>query len=74
MHPLIDDISSLSESELIEKVADLSKKYWQTTNPDLRTQVGTIIEMYKIELRVRQEKEKNKEKDDNDLDNLIKIS
>jgi hypothetical protein len=59
-----------------EKVAELSKKYWQTRNPEVQMQIGTALNQFKEELYIRKQKEMNKPVDDGDnsLDKLIKVS
>ena len=74
-NPLVDSFSKLSDSEVEDKIIELSRKYVQSYNPQLQMQVGTILEMYKEELRARRAKA-NMPSDDgeNSLDNLINIS
>ena len=76
LHPFSEDTKDLTVSELKEKLSDLSKKYFQTHNPQVKEQIGTFIEFYKQEILIkeqnlRQEEQKN---GDLDLDNLIKVS
>ena len=76
IHPLIDDLSDLSDTELQEKIADLSKKYWLNNNPSVQSQILLVLEQHKEEQRVRiqQSQQQNQDSDENDLDNLINIS
>jgi hypothetical protein len=74
---LVDDFSILSDTEVEDKITELSKKYWQTTNPQLQQQIAVVLEMFKEEGRARRAKQKlvQQESDDNNsLDNLIKIN
>lgn len=74
-NPLIDNFSDLSDSDLDNKITDLSRKYWQTRNPQVQEQIATILEMLKQESRLRREKSFQKQQDeDNGLDNLINVS
>ena len=75
-NPFVNDLNELSDQELENKTIELSKKYWQTQNPDVRVQIQTVLNMYREELKVRraQEKVKNKDNDDNSIDNHINIS
>jgi hypothetical protein len=75
-NPLVHDLSDLSEQELEDKTIELSKKFWQTQNLDVRSQITAILDMYREELKARRAKEKIKsqDNDDNSLDNLINIS
>ena len=75
IHPFSEDTADLSVNELHDKVAELSKKYFQTQNPQVREQIQTFIEFYKQEVRIKEEKQKQEEQNgDLDLDNLIKVS
>ena len=66
----------LSENELLKNIDSLSKKYWQTNNPDVRMQISVTLDMFKEELKTKM-RQKDQKQDDNgnkDLDNLIKIN
>ena len=75
-HPLYDDAKNLTENELSEKIALLSRKYWQTSNSEVKSQILLILDDLKEEQRSRIQKSmQNSLDDDNkDLDNLINIS
>lgn len=71
-HPLIQDISSLSEAELTEKINDLNKKYsiaQRSGNAHLCNQIVMAIETY----RNKRQELYNKMKDSG-LDDKIDIS
>ena len=76
--PLVDGFSQLSDSEVENKVTELSRKYFQSNNNlALQQQVGAVLHMFQEEARARRAKiktENNKEDGDNSLDNLINIS
>jgi hypothetical protein len=75
IHPFSEDTADMTVSDIHEKLADLSKKYFQTQNPQVREQIQTFIEFYKQEVRIKEEKQKQEEQNgDLDLDNLIKVS
>ena len=76
LHPFSEDTKDLTVSELQEKLSDLSKKYFQTHNPQVKEQIGTFIEFYKQEILIKEQKlrKKKKKNGDLDLDNLIKVS
>ena len=75
MHPLIDNYKDLTDSELNEKIADLSHKYWKTKNPAIQSQMVMILDELREEQRMRiQNSQLNSGSDNNDLDNLINIS
>ena len=78
-HPFQEDTSEMSVAQLHEKIADLTKKYFRTNNPQVQEQISTFIEYYKQEARVKEakeilEQEKNQQNGDLDLDKLINIS
>lgn len=73
-NPLIDNLDSLKEQELEEKILDLSKRYhaaMRLGKADLLTQIQTILIMYKEE-RSRRYSIKKTQLDD-DLDQLINV-
>tara|TARA_X000000368_G_scaffold414925_1_gene405692 strand:- start:1194 stop:1424 length:231 start_codon:yes stop_codon:yes gene_type:complete len=75
IHPFSEDTADLSVNELHDKVAELSKKYFQTQNPQVKEQISTFIEFYKQEARIKEEKQRQEEQNGNlDLDNLINVS
>jgi len=75
MHPLAEDFSQLKDSEIEEKLQELSKKFYQTHNPAVQRQISLFIELYQEEIRSRraklwQQKYQNRDKE---LDKLIKV-
>lgn len=76
IHPFVNDISTLKDTELETKIQEISKKYWMTNNINVRDQMSSILEMYQEELRDRRIKliQKQYEGRDKDLDKLIKIN
>ena len=76
MHPLIDDFSDLTDTELNEKISELSQKYWKTRNSSVQIQMTMILDQLKEEqrLRIQKSQQQNQDSDENDLDNLINIS
>ena len=76
MHPLIDDFSDLTDTELNDKISELSQKYWKTRNPSVQIQMTMILDQLKEEqrLRIQKSQQQNQDSDGNDLDNLINIS
>lgn len=76
MHPLVDDLNNLKDSELESRIQDLSKKYFQARNPSVQYQITMILDMYRAELSARQAKTLQQEyqKRDQDLDSLINVS
>ena len=75
-HPLLENLTVLSEADLQDRLSSISTKYWQTQNPDVRSQMMVIIDELKYELRLRSSKpvENSEDNGNNSLDNLINIS
>ncbi len=74
-HPLQQDLSNLSDSEVENKLQELSRKYFAAQrmgNRDLLTQVSTFVNIYRNELS-RRYMTKNKGDLDQDLDQLINV-
>ena len=73
---LVKDFAELTDTQVEEKVIELGRKYWMTSNPDLRVQISNVLEMYKEEARARRARafQKSQQDDDKGLDNLINIS
>lgn len=74
-NPLVDDFSALNDSEIEEKISELGRKFFQSHNPHVQTQIATLLEMYKEEMRSRRAKQylQNLENNNSDLDSLIKV-
>lgn len=75
MHPLAGDLSEFKDSELESKVQDLTKKYFQTANMDIRMQIASLLENYNVELATRRQAQLQKMMDgrDKSLDKLIRV-
>jgi hypothetical protein len=75
MHPLIANLEELKDSEIDSKINDLTKKYFQTMNPELKQQISMALDSYKNEQSVRRQAEWQKMVDNRDknLDKLINI-
>ena len=52
-HPLGEDTSVMSDEQLQEKISVLTKKYFQTRNPEAKSQITLMLDMYKLESRDR---------------------
>ena len=79
LHPFQEDASEMTVAQLYDKVADLTKKYFQANNPQVKEQISTFIEYYKQEALIKEakeklEREKNQQNGYLDLDKLINIS
>lgn len=75
-NPLVQSMEDLSDSEISDKIADLSKRYFQTRNPQAQQQIAVFLDMFREEqtMRMYRLQEQNKNSDDPDLDNLININ
>lgn len=73
-NPLVDSFDHLTDAEVEEKIRELSRKFFQSHNPQLQSQVAAILEMYREELRARMARQKLDVDTDSELDNLINIS
>jgi hypothetical protein len=70
---ILGNLSDLSEKEILEKIDDLSRKYFIAgANQQLQEQIASAIDLFKIELEERKFKNKP-DQGNNDLDNLINI-
>jgi len=79
-HPLLPNLSEVKQSELEEKISDLTRKYWiaaKSGDGYLCEQVLTVIEAYKTELQNRNQaalKAASEKSGNSGLDDLIKIN
>ncbi len=74
-NPLVDSFSELTDTEVENKILELTKKYYQTHNPNLQMQIANILDMYRSEAQVRRANAlKSQQNDDNGLDSLINVS
>jgi hypothetical protein len=75
-HPLEEDLSKLTDSEVEQRVQDLSRKYFAAQRlgkPELLTQIATFVTIYREEMSKRY-REKTKNELDGDLDQLINVN
>lgn len=74
MHPLVENLDMFKTAEIEAKIAELSKKYFLTRNPDLQFQIGSVLDTYRAELVKRRNDDWKKSQESNKgLDKLIKI-
>lgn len=74
IHPIVEDLETIDDNVLEEKILDLTKKYFTAQRlgkPELLTQIQTIITIYKEERLRRHLTKKNDF--DKDLDQLINV-
>jgi hypothetical protein len=76
MHPLVTNLDKLKDSELETKINDLTRRYFQTYNPDLQVQISMVLDTYREEMSKRRSAEWQKISDNRnkDLDKLINVS
>jgi hypothetical protein len=75
MHPLAEDFSQLKDTEIETRVSELSKKYWQSSNPSIQSQISLFLDLYNEELRSRRAKmwQQQYQNRDKGLDKLINV-
>ena len=79
-NPLINNFNELTDSEIDGKISELSRKYFQTTNPQVQQQIAVAIDMFKEEALLRRatayqrQVQQSQENGESGLDNLINIS
>ena len=74
-HPLETNLQDLKDSELEEKIQELTKKYHSAARlgyADLLTQLSTFLTIYKEEMS-RRNRERFKNDGNGDLDQLINV-
>jgi hypothetical protein len=74
-HPLEEDLSEMTTSEVELKLSELNKKYYQASrlgNNQLLTQLQTFVTIYRTERRQRAIQAKFDEQE-KDLDQLINV-
>jgi flagellin-specific chaperone FliS len=75
MHPLSDNLSTLKDNELENKIQELTRKYFMTSNYEVQRQITMLLDLHKQELAQRQSKmwQNQFEKRNKDLDKLINV-
>ena len=75
MHPTLEDITSLSDPQIEQKIQKLNSVYFITENENVRHQIILLLDAYKLELEERRAHAKLKQQDQNNgIDSLIKVS
>ena len=49
-HPLLSDISSLTDEQIVEKINSLTQKWFQTRNPDAQHQKNAFRIFYFLDM------------------------
>lgn len=75
-NPLVDSFESLTDAQVEQATRDLSRKYFQSRNPQVQQQIAVLLDMYREELRSRMAKQAlaAQQNANSGLDNLINIS
>jgi hypothetical protein len=74
MHPLAEDFSKLKDAEIDSRIQELSRKYWQSSNPGVQNQISMFLDLYREELRSRQAKVWQQHQNKSpELDKLINV-
>ena len=76
MHPLVNDLSNLKDSELESKINELTRKYFMAHNPEVQFQIIAVLDSYKEEFAKRQKQAYDKMMNNRDkgLDKLINVN
>lgn len=76
MHPMSEDLSKLTESQIEQKLLRLNSIYFMTENEGVRQQMILLMDTYKLELEERRlaAKRKQQAQGKDDLDDLIKVN
>lgn len=70
----MEDLSIEKTDVIQNRLEELTKKYWSTTNIHVQEQIILAIDTFKIELENRKQQELKNITHEKDLDNLINIS
>jgi len=75
MHPLVQDLDTLKENELENKINDLTRKYFQTSNSAVKHQISLLLDDYKFALQRKRDSayQEMMQTRNKDLDKLIKV-
>tara|TARA_B110000902_G_scaffold163762_1_gene187285 strand:- start:3775 stop:4014 length:240 start_codon:yes stop_codon:yes gene_type:complete len=77
-NPFVDNLSSLSDIEVENKLIELQRKYFMTHNSQVQMQMSSIISMYQEEMSSRRAKQyqqqQQQQNGEKGLDSLINIS
>jgi hypothetical protein len=77
MHPHLNNLNELTDTQIEQKLMRINSMYFMTENQEVRQQMILLIDAYKIELEERRtaaRKKQQEENGDNPLDDLINVS
>ena len=74
-HPLVADLSNMKETEIEQKITELTKRYYAASSAELQRQVIILLDTYKQELETRRYNEWAKMAADQEkmVDKLINV-
>lgn len=74
IHPYQTGLDQLKDAEIETKIKELSKRYFQTHNPQLQQQITMLLDGYKDEMQQRRLKQADQmSKSNKGLDKLINV-
>ncbi len=76
MHPLHEDLTKLTDSQIEQKILKLNSAYFMSQNFEIRQQIILLLDTYKIALEERRVAalKNQREQGKDDLDSLINVS
>lgn len=78
LNPLVDSLEGFTVNQLEDKIVDLQRKYFMSSNPQVQAQILTILYIYKEEVQTRRaieyQRQRDQEGGEKGLDSLINIS
>jgi hypothetical protein len=78
LNPLVDSLEGFTVNQLEDKIVDLQRKYFMSSNPQVQAQISTILYIYKEEVQTRRaieyQRQRDQEGGEKGLDSLINIS
>lgn len=74
MHPLLESLKPLTDTQLENKLYTLNRMYFITDNPEVRQQMILIMDSIKLEMEERRTSKNSNNGLDDDLDKLINVS
>lgn len=78
LNPLVDSLEGFTVNQLEDKIVDLQRKYFMSSNPQVQAQISNILYIYKEEVQTRRaieyQRQRDQEGGEKGLDSLINIS
>jgi len=76
-NPLVDSFDALTDVEVEDKILELNRKYFMTSNAQVQQQIAVLLDMYQEEARARRARamqQISNNQGDSGLDDLINVS